>query len=182
MLSRRPVLLLALALGFRLALPVSFVHAADPMSVEGDPGGPISGSTPKAVTLQLSADLAKSLRKIPEKAGEGPSVRLAIQGVKAPAGTSIHVFLNSASANGATAVNDDHYVGNITSFEEPAADSPGDDVLLDAAPTLKRLKKSERVLAGDTLTVTLAVADGSAPADASIAVGKVVLSVTPASR
>jgi hypothetical protein len=176
MLSRRSALLLT------LAVFTSSLLAAETLTVEGDPGGPIRGSAPKTITLQLSPEAAKALRKLPDKAGEGPAVRLAIQGVKAPAGTSIHVFLNSPDATGTTATNDLHYVGNITSFEEPAADGPGDDVLLDAAPALRHLKKSERVLAGDTLGVTLAVAQGSAPEDASIAVEKVVLTIASQGR
>lgn len=176
MLSRRFAPLLT------LAVFGSSLLAADTLTVEGDPGGPLRGSAPKTITLQLSPEAAKALRKLPDKAGEGPSVRLAIQGVKAPAGTSIHVFLNSPDASGTTPTNDLHYVGNITAFEEPAADGPGDDVLLDAAPALRHLKKSERVLAGDTLGVTLAVAQGSAPEDASIAVEKVVLSIASQGR
>ncbi len=179
MLSRRSVLPLALSLGLCLA---PSAHAADPISIEGDPGGPVRGSTPKNITLQLSAEAAKNLRKLPDKAGEGPSVRLSIQGVKAPAGASIHVFLNLPDAPASTPVNDPHYVGSINSFEDPAPDAAGDDVLLDAAPALRHLKKSERVLAGDTLGVTLVVAEGSAPGDVSIPVEKVVLSITPPVR
>lgn len=179
MLSRRSALPLALALSFCLA---PSARAADPISIEGDPGGPVRGSAPKNITLQLSAEAAKSLRKLPDKPGDGPVVRLSIQGVKAPAGASIRVFLNLPNAPASTPVNDPHYIGSITSFEDPAPDAAGDDVLLDAAPALRHLKKSERVLAGDTLGVTLVVAEGSAPADVSIPVEKVVLSITPQGR
>jgi hypothetical protein len=179
MLSRRPVLLLALAFGFCLA---PSARAADPISIEGDPGGPLRGSAPKNITLQLSAEAARTLRKLPDKAADGPAVRLSIQGVKAPAGASIRVFLNFPDAPASTTVNDPHYVGSITSFEDPAPDAAGDDVLLDAAPALRYLKKSERVLAGDTLAVTLVVAEGSAPADVSIPVEKVVLSIVSQGR
>lgn len=179
MLSRRPVVLLTLAFGLCLA---PSARAADPISIEGDPGGPVRGSAPKNITLQLSPDAARTLRKLPDKPGDGPAVRLSIQGVKAPAGASIRVFLNFPDAPAATPVNDPHYVGNITSFEDPAPGAAGDDVLLDAAPALRHLKKSERVLAGDTLAVTLVVAEGSAPADASIPVERVVLSITPQDR
>lgn len=179
MLSRRPVLLLTLA--FSLCLAPS-ARAADPISIEGDPGGPVRGSAPKNITLQLSGEAARILRKLPGKPEDGPAVRLFIQGVKAPAGTSIRVFLNFPDAPAATPVNDPHYIGSITSFEEPAPDGAGDDVLLDAAPALRYLDKSERVLAGDTLAVTLVVAEGSAPADVSIPLDRVVLSITPRSR
>ena len=179
MLSRRSVLLLTLAFGLCLA---SSARAADPISIEGDPGGPVLGSAPRNITLQLSPEAVRALRKLPDKPADGPAVRLSIQGVKAPAGASIRVFLNFPDAPAATPVNDPHYVGNITSFEDPAPDAAGDDVLLDAGPALRYLKKSERVLAGDTLAVTLVVAEGSAPAEVSIPVEKVVLSITPQGR
>ena len=179
MLSRRPVLLLTLVFGLFLA---PSARAADPISIEGDPGGPVRGSAPKNITLQLSPDAARTLRKLPDKPDDGPVVRLSIRGVKAPAGTSIRVFLNFPDAPAATPVNDPHYVGKITSFEDPAPGAAGDDALLDAAPALRRLKKSERVLAGDTLALTLVVAEGSAPADVSIPLEKVVLSIAPQGR
>lgn len=183
MLSRRPVLLLTLAFGLCLqTLLAPSARAADPISIEGDPGGPVRGSAPRNITLQLSPDAARTLRKLPDKPADGPSVRLSIQGVKAPAGASIRVFLNFPDAPAATPVNDPHYVGSITSFEDPAPGAAGDDVLLDAAPALRYLKKSERVLAGDTLAVTLVVVEGSAPADVSIPVERVVLSIAPQSR
>jgi hypothetical protein len=180
MLSRRSVLLLTLALA---PLSVHPAAAADaPISVEGAPGGPILGSAPTTVTLQLSPEAARAIRKLPDKASEGPAVRLSIQGVKAPAGTSVHVFINLPGAVGDTPTSDSHYVGNITSFEDPAPGSAGDDVLLDPAPALRSLKKAERLLPGDTLAVTLVVVPGSAPADVSIPLDKVVLSITPQSR
>ncbi|HKI01699.1 MAG TPA: hypothetical protein VKK31_06960 [Thermoanaerobaculia bacterium] len=183
MLSRRSVLLLTLALGpGLLAFSAVPAAAADPISVEAAPGGPILGSTPATVTLQLSPEAARAIRKLPDKATEGPAVRLSIQGVKAPAGTSIHVFVNLPGATADATVNDAHYVGNINSFEDPAPGSAGDDVLFDSGPALRRLKKAERLLPGDTLAVTLVVLPGSAPADASIPVDKVVLSITPQGR
>ena len=183
MLSRRPVLMLTLAFGLCLqTLLTPSARAANPISIEGDPGGPIRGSAPKNITLQLSDEAARLLRKLPSKPADGPAVRLFIQGVKAPAGASIRVFLNLPDAPGATPVNDPHYIGSITSFEDPAPDAAGDDVLLDVGPALRYLDKSERVLAGDTLAVTLVVAEGSAPGDVSIPVEKVVLSIIPQSR
>lgn len=179
MLSRRPVLLLTLALGFCLA---PSARAADPISIEGDPGGPVRGSAPKNITLQLSAEAARILRKLPGKPEDGPAVRVSIQGVKAPAGANIRVFLNFPDAPATTPANDPHYIGSITSFEDPAPDAAGDDVLLDAAPALRYLDKGKRVMAGDTLAVTLVVAEGSAPGDVSIPVEKVVLSIIPRGR
>ena len=182
MLSRRTVLLLTLALGPGLLASSAPSAAADPISVEGAPGGPVLGSAPTTVTLQLSPEAAKAIRKLPDRTSEGPAVRLSIQGVKAPAGASIRVFVNFPGATPDATVNDPHYVGNITSFEDPAPGSAGDDVLFDSGPALRRLKKNERLLPGDTLAVTLVVLPGSAPADVSIPVDRVVLSITPQTR
>jgi hypothetical protein len=182
MLSRRPVLLLTLALGSGLLATLPAAAADSPLSIEGAPGGPLLGSAPTTVTLQLSPEAARAIRKLPDRASEGPAVRLSIQGVKAPAGASVHVFVNLPSALGETPSSDPHYVGNITSFEDPAPGSAGDDVLLDSAPALRGLKKTERVLPGDTVAVTLVVVPGSAPADVSISVDKIVLSITPQAR
>jgi len=182
MLSRRPVLLLTLALGSGLLAIPPAVAADSPLSIEGTPGGPLVGSAPTTVTLQLSSEAAKAIRKLPDRASDGPAVRLAVQGVKAPAGASIHVFVNLPGAAGETPIEDPHYVGNISSFEDPAPGSAGDDALLDAAPALRGLKKAERLLPGDTLAVTLVVVPGSAPADVSISVEKIVLTITPQPR
>ena len=110
-----------------------------------------------------------------------PPAAEVIQATLAPAflisGTS--VFLNFAQASGTTGTDDPHYVGAMSSFEDPAPNSPGDDIILDAAPALRKLKKNDRILPGDNLTVTLVVAPGSAPDDVSIPIDRVALTVEP---
>jgi hypothetical protein len=176
MALRRPVALLTLVLGFLALAALPRVAAA--VSSEGTPGGPLRPAYPVTVTIQLSPEVRNALRKLPTDALEpGPTVRLAVGGVKAPAGTSIRAFLNLPQAGAETPTNDPHYVGAMTSFEDPVPESAGDDFLLDATNAMRRLKRNERVLAGDTLAVTLVVAPGSAPEEASIPVEKVVLSI-----
>lgn len=177
-LSRRPAALVTLALGFLSLSSLSRPAAAAAVFAEGTPGGPLRGAYPVTVTIQLSSEAQKALRKLPaDLLEEGSTVRLAVNGVKAPAGTSIRAFVNFPQAGAETQINDPHYVGAMTSFEDPAPDSAGDDFLLDASNAVRRLKRNERVLEGDTLTVTLVVAPGSTPEDASIPVEKVVLSI-----
>jgi hypothetical protein len=131
------------------------------------------------VTLHLTADLRNVIRKFPDRPADSPSARLTLNGFKAPNGASVHVFLNFAQASAATGTDDPHYVGAMSSFEDPAPNSPGDDVILDAAPTLRKLKKNDRILPGDNLTVTLVLAPGSAPDDVAIPVDRVALTIEP---
>lgn len=165
-------------------LALSFVLWAGPrsaaaaVSIEGTPGGPLRGAYPVTVTIQLSPEARNAVRKLSsDLLDPGPAVRLNVEGVKAPAGTSIRAFVNFPQAGPGTATSDPHFVGAMTSFENPAPDSAGDDFLLDASKAVRRLKRNERVLAGDTLSVTLVVAPGSAPEDASIPIEKVVFSI-----
>ncbi len=182
MFPRRSVTLLPMAvvLGF-LALSGSRpgVAADPPLSVEAVPGSPIRGAAPMTVTLHLSADLRNAIRKIPDRPADGPIARLTLNGFKAPNGASVRVFLNFSQAGISTGTDDPHYVGAMSSFEDPAPGSPGDDIILDAAPILRKLKKNDRILAGDNLTVTLVVAPGSAPDDVSIPIDRVALTVEP---
>ena len=186
MFPRRSVTLLPVAfvLG-SLALsgpqPTAAADPPGPLSVEAVPGSPVRGSAPVTVTLHLTGDLRNVIRKFPDRPADEPSARLTLNGFKAPNGASVRVFLNFAQASGATGTDDPHYVGAMSSFEDPAPNSPGDDIILDAAPTLRKLKK-DRLLPGDNLTVTLVVVPGSAPEDVSIPIDKVALTIEPKGR
>jgi hypothetical protein len=184
MFPRRSVTLLpvAVVLG-SLALsgsqPAAAADPAGPLTVEAVPGGPIRGSAPVTVTLHLSGDLRNAIRKIPDRPADGPTSRLTLNGFKAPNGATVRVFLNFAQAGASTGTDDPHYVGAMSSFEDPAPGSAGDDIILDAAPALRKLKKNDRILQGDNLTVTLVVAPGSAPDDVSIPIDRVSLTIEP---
>jgi len=186
MLSRRSAPLFAIAvvcgcLVFSSALPLA--GASGPFTVEGIPGSAIKGSAPVTVTLHLSGDARNILQKMPDRPSESPTVRLNLNGFKAPSGASVRVFLNFPQAGASTGTDDHHYVGAMSSFDTPAADSPGDDIILDAAPAVRKLKgKNERVLPGDNVSVTLVLVAGSAPDDASITVEKVSLTVEPKAK
>ena len=175
---------MAVVLGFlALCAPPLLAAASGPITVEGTPGSAIKGSAPVTVTLHLTGDARSALQKMPDRPSEGPTVRLNLNGFKAPSGASVRVFLNFPQAGAASGTDDRHYVGAMSSFDTPAADSPGDDIILDAAPTLRRLKgKNERVLPGDNLAVTLVLVTGSAPDDASITVDKVALTIEPKAK
>ena len=182
MLSRRPApLLLALGLGPLLfcGLPRA---ASAALSVEGAPLVPLRGSAPVTVVMHASYDLRGALRKLPTSVDAGPVVRLSIERVKAPAGATIRVFVNLPNATADTPTTDFHYVGSMTSFEDPAADSPGDDFLLDAGRAFKRLKKGDRLLLGDNVSVTLVLEPGTAGAEVPIPVEHVGLSIENAGQ
>ena len=184
MLPRRSVTLLAVVVvlgSLALSGPRAAVAADPPLTAEAAPGGPVRGSAPVTVTLHLSGDLRNVLRKFPDRPADSPSARLTLNGFKAPNGASVRVFLNFAQAVGTTGTDDPHYVGAMSSFEDPAADSPGDDIILDAASTLRKLKK-ERILPGDNLTVTLVVVPGSVSDDVAIPVDKVALTIEPKAK
>lgn len=186
MLSRRSVPLFPIAvvcgcLGFSAALPLA--GASGPITVEGVPGSAIKGSAPVTVTLHLTGDARNLLQKMPDRPAESPSVRLNLNGFKAPSGASVRVFLNFPQAGGSTGTDDHHYVGAMSSFETPAAGAPGDDIILDAAPALRKLKgRNERVLPGDNVAVTLVLVAGSVPDDASITLDKVALTIEPKAK
>ncbi|MEA2603157.1 MAG: hypothetical protein QOF89_4149 [Acidobacteriota bacterium] len=187
MLPRRTVRLLQVvvvlgSLALSGSLPAAAADPAGPLTVEAVPGGPVRGSAPMTVTLHLSGDLRNVIRKIPDRPADGPVARLTLNGFKAPNGANVHVFLNFAQASAATGIDDPHYVGAMSSFEDPAPNSPGDDIILDAAPTLRKLKKDGRILPGDNLTVTLVVTPGSAPDDVSIPIDRVALTIEPKAR
>ena len=176
---RSAPLLMALALG-----PLAFLGlphaAAAALSVEGAPQVALRNGAPVTVVMHPESDLRSALRKLPNVVDEGPSVHLSIERVKAPGGSTIRVFINLPTATADTPTSDFHYVGDMTSFEDPAAGSPGDDFLLDASRAFKRLKKGDRLLLGDNVSVTLVLAPGSTAADASIPVERIVLSVETA--
>jgi hypothetical protein len=177
MLYRRPApLLLALSLGPLLlcGLPQA---ASAALSVEGAPLVPLRGSAPVTVVMHASYDLRAALRRLPTSVDAGPVVRLAIERVKAPGGATIRVFVNLPNATADTPTSDFHYVGSMTSFEDPAADSPGDDFLLDAGRAFKRLKKGDRLLLGDNVSVTLVLEPGTVGAEVPIPVERVALSI-----
>jgi hypothetical protein len=176
---RRAPLFLALGLGPLALLGLPRVAAAA-LTVEGAPLVPLRGSAPVTVVMHPDYDLRGALRKLPGALDEGPVVRLAIERVKAPGGATIRVFVNLPTATADTPTSDFHYVGSMTSFEDPAAGSPGDDFLLDAGRAFKRLKKGDRLLLGDNVSVTLVLEPGSAGADVAIPVERVVLSVETA--
>jgi hypothetical protein len=176
MLSRRPVLLLALGLG-SLALADTALAASARFTAEGAPLVPVRASAPMTVMLRPPFDMRGALRKLPTSLDEGPVVRLSIERVKAPAGASIRVFINYPAANADTPTSDFHYVGSLNVFEAPPPDSPGDDFLLDAGRALKRLKKGDRLLPGEYVSVTLVLVPDSAGADATIPVERVVLAI-----
>ncbi len=135
------------------------------------------------VTLRLSGDARNILQKMPDRPSDSPTVRLNLNGFKAPSGASVRVFLNFPQAGSSTVADDRHYVGAMSSFDTPAPDSPGDDIILDAAPALRRLKgRNERVLPGDNVAVTLVLVPGSAPDDASVTLDKVSLTVEPKAK
>ena len=186
MLGRRPVPLFTVVVVFGfLACAVLFplAAAADSLTAEGAPGSAIKGSAPVTVTLHVTGDARNLLQKIPDRPADGPTVRLTLNGFKAPSGASVRVFLNFPQAGGSAGTDDRHYVGAMTSFDTPAAGSPGDDIILDAAPALRKLKgKNERVLPGDNVAVTLVLVPGSAPDDASITVDKVSLTIEPKAK
>lgn len=187
MLPRRSVtrLQVAVVLGSLTlsgSLPAFAADPAGPLTVEAAPGSPVRASAPVTVTLHLTGDLRNALRKFPDRPSDGPSVRLNLNGFKAPNGTSVRVFLNFSQASGSTGTDDPHYVGAMSSFEDPAPNSPGDDIILDAAPTLRKLKKNDRILQGDNLTVTLVVAPGSAPDDVSVPIDRVALTLEPKAK
>jgi hypothetical protein len=127
--------------------------------------------------MHPDSDLRGALRKLPASLDTGPVIRLSIERVKAPGGATIRVFVNLPTATADTPISDFHYVGSLTSFEDPAAGSPGDDFLLDAARAFKRLKKGDRLLLGDNVSVTLVLEPGTAGADAAIPVERVALSI-----
>jgi hypothetical protein len=186
MFPRRSVTLLPMAVVLSsLALsgprPTAAADPVGPLTVEAVPGGPIRGSAPVTVTLHLAGDLRSVVRKFPDRPADSPPARLTLTGFKAPNGANVRVFLNFAQASGTTGTDDPHYVGAMSSFEDPAPDSPGDDIILDAAPALRKLKK-DRLLPGDNLTVTLVVVPGSAPDDVSIPIDKVALTIEPKGR
>ncbi|HEY7215842.1 MAG TPA: hypothetical protein VIC28_14540 [Thermoanaerobaculia bacterium] len=177
MLSRHPATLL-LALGLGPLLFCGLPRAASAaLSVEGAPLVPLRGSAPVTVVMHASYDLRGALRKLPTSVDAGPVVRLAIERVKAPSGATIRVFVNLPNATADTPTTDFHYVGSMTSFEDPAPDSPGDDFLLDAGRAFKRLKKSDRLLLGDNVSVTLVLEPGTAGAEVPIPVERVALSI-----
>lgn len=181
MLSRRsaplfPIAVVCGCLGFSAALPLA--GASAPFSVEAAPGSAIKGSAPVTVTLHVTGDARNVLQKVPDRPSEAPTVRLNLNGFKAPSGTSVRVFLNFPQAGASTGTDDRHYVGAMSSFDTPAAGSPGDDIILDAAPALRKLKgKNERLMPGDNVEVTLVLVAGSAPDDASVTVDKVSLTI-----
>ena len=174
------------SLAFSAALPAALpAMAADsgPFTAEATPGSAIKSSASVTVTLHLAGGARDLLRKMPDRPSEGPTARLTLNGFKAPSGASVRVFLNFAQAGASSGTGDPHYVGAMTSFDTPAPGSPGDDIILDAAPTLRRLKgKNDRVLPGDNVTVTLVLTPGSAPDDASVTLDKVTLTVEPKAK
>lgn len=186
MLSRRSVSLFPIAvlcgcLGFTAVLPLA--AASGPFSVEAAPGSAIKGSAPVTVTLHVTGDARNILQKMPDRPSESPTVRLNLNGFKAPSGASVRVFLNFPQAGASTGTDDHHYVGAMSSFDTPADGAPGDDIILDAAPALRKLKgKNERLLPGDNVSVTLVLVAGSAPDDASITVDKVSLTIEPKAK
>ncbi len=186
MLSRRSVLQFPMAVlcGFLVASAALPLEAASgPLTVEGTPGSAIKGSAPVTVTLHLSADARNILQKMSDRPSEAPTVRLNLNGFKAPSGASVRVFLNFPQAAGTTGVDDRHYVGAMSSFDTPAAGSPGDDIILDAVAVLRKLRgKNERILPGDNVDVTLVLVPGSAPDDASVTLDKVSLAVEPKAK
>jgi hypothetical protein len=186
MLGRRPVPLFAVVVVFEFLacaglLPLA--AASGPLTAEGAPGSAIKASAPVTVTLHLAGDARNLLQKMPDRPADGPTVRLTLNGFKAPSGASVRVFLNFPQAGASAGTDDHHYVGAMTSFDTPAAGSPGDDIILDAAPALRKLRgKNERVLSGDNVAVTLVLVAGSAPDDAAITVDKVSLTVEPKAK
>src|SRR6201999_4114743 len=130
MLGRRPVPLFTVVVvfGFLAFSGVLSLAAAD-FSVDGAPGSPIKGSAPVTVMLHLSGDARNVLQKIPDRPADGPTVRLNLNGFKAPSGASVRVFINFPQAAASTGADDRHYVGAMTSFDTPAAGAPGDDII-----------------------------------------------------
>jgi hypothetical protein len=179
MLSRRTAPLL-LALGLSPLVVCGLPRAADAASVEGAPLVSLRASAPLTVVLHAPSDLRGALRRLPSSVDEGPVVRLSIERVKAPGGTTIRVFVNLPNATADTPTSDFHYVGSLTVFEDPAPDSPGDDFLLDAGRAFKRLKRGDRLLLGDNVSVTLVLEPGTGGADVEIPIERVVLSVEEA--
>lgn len=176
-----PIAVVCGCLGFSTVLPLA--AASGPFTVEATPGSAIKGSAPVTVTLHVTGDARNILQKMPDRPSESPTVRLNLNGFKAPSGASVRVFLNFPQAGVSTGTDDHHYVGAMSSFETPAAGSPGDDIILDAAPALRKLRgKNERLLPGDNLAVTLVLVAGSAPDDASITIDKVSLTVEPKAK
>jgi len=176
---RSAPLLMALALAplVSLGLPPA---ASAALSIEGAPQIAVRNGAPVTVVMHPDGELRSALRKLPNVVDQGPAVHLSIERVKAPGGATIRVFVNLPTATAETPTADFHYVGDMTSFEDPAAGSPGDDFLLDASRTFKRLKKGDRLLLGDNVSVTLVLAPGTTAADASIPVERIVLSVEAA--
>jgi hypothetical protein len=167
-------LLLALALSPLVLVPRP---AAAALSVEGAPQVSLRSSAPVTVVMHPASDLRNALRKLPSHLDEGPPVRLSIERVKAPGGATIRVFVNLPTATADTSTEDFHYVGDMTSFADPAPGSPGDDYLLDASRAFKRLKRGDRLLLGDNVSVTLVLVPGSVGEDVEIPVERIVLSI-----
>jgi len=186
MLSRRsvpqfPIAVVCGLLAVSTVLPLA--AASGPLTVEGTPGSAIKASAPVTVMLHLSSDARNILQKMSDRPSEAPTVRLNLNGFKAPSGASVRVFVNLPQAGASTGIDDHHYVGAMSSFDTPAADAPGDDIILDAVSTLRRLKgKNERILPGDNVAVTLVLVPGSAPDDASVTLDKVSLTVEPKAK
>ncbi|MFY9820829.1 MAG: hypothetical protein WAM82_05570 [Thermoanaerobaculia bacterium] len=174
---------MAVGLGFLALAALPLAAASGPLVAEGTPGSAIKGSAPVTVMLHLSGDARNILQKMPDRPSEGPTVRLNLNGFKAPAGAGVRVFLNFPQAGASNGTDDRHYVGAMSSFDAPAPGSPGDDIILDAAPVLRKLKgKNERILPGDNVAVTLVLVAGSAPDDASVTLDKVSLSIEPKAK
>jgi|SRR6185295_8160428 len=168
--------LVSLGLGL-LMLLVMAQAAAAALTLEGTPLVPLRGAAPLTVVMHASNEMRNALRKLPGSSDEGPAVHLSVERVKAPGGASIRVFINLPTATVDTPTSDFHYVGSMTSFEDPAVGSPGDDFLLDASRAFKRLKKGDRLLLGDNVSVTLVLAPGTAGEDVTIPVERIVLSI-----
>lgn len=177
MLLRRPVLMLLAALVPGLAAFSGQPLAARVYAIEGAPLVPLRNGAPVTVVMHVPFDMRGVLRKLPGNPDEGPVVRLSIERVKAPGGATIRVFVNLPSATAETPISDFHYIGSMTSFEDPPPDSPGDDFLLDAGRAFKRLNKGDRLLLGDNVSVTMVLEPGTAGADVAISVERVALSV-----
>ncbi len=177
MLSRRPVLMLLATLILGLTAFAGRPLAARVYAIEGAPLVPLRGGAPVTVVMHVPFDMRGVLRKLPGNPEEGPVVRLSIERVKAPGGATIRVFVNLPDATAETPISDFHYVGSMTSFEDPPPESPGDDFLLDAGRAIKRLKKGDRMLLGDNVSVTMVLEPGTAGEDVNISVERVAVSV-----
>jgi hypothetical protein len=177
MLRRRPAPLLTMAFGLGCLAFLELPGTAAALTAEAAPLIPLRASAPVTVVLHLSWEMRGAVRKLPTNLDEGPVVKLSIERVKAPGGATIRVFVNLPTANADTPASDFHYAGSMTAFEDPAPGTPGDDFLLDAGRVLKRLKKGDRLLSGDNVSVTLVLDPASAGADVAIPVERVALSI-----